>query len=346
MKHKKIFLTIAFISLAFIFAFILRDAFFKVISLIISASVQAYLLLPLIKPLEKRTPKPFAIILGFVITLVINASVIILLIPLFAGQFKTFVELLPQYIDSARTFINDKASNIPLINSIFDKFDLNTTLLQKITDGFSEFSPSVILSFAASSLLTPVLMFYILLGRDDLKTVSLFFIPQRIRTQTLLTFREINRQLRDYVTGQFIIVTIVSFIMALALAVFRFDYWLILGIIMGIFNIIPYIGPILGSIPIIFVAATQGFNRIWLALILIVAVQQIDNLFVHPYVISSSLQIHPAVVLLCVTAGSSIGSLPGMVLAIPIFIILRILVKEFYRFFTERKRKFPKLSKI
>ena len=174
----------------------------------------------------------------------------------------------------------------------------------------------------------------------------LFLMPENIRTPAFYMFKNINRQLRDYIMGEFMIILLVSALMALALALFGFEYWLILGIIMGILNIIPYIGPVLGSVPILLIAAISGWDRFWLALILIVVVQQIDNLVIQPHIIANSVKIHPVIVLVCVIAGNSIGNLIGMVLAIPVYIILRIMFKEFYKYFTERKRKFPQLTRI
>ena len=115
---------------------------------------------------------------------------------------------------------------------------------------------------------------------------------------------------------------------------------------MGIFNVIPYIGPVLGSSPIILTAITDNSDKALLAFILIIAVQQIDNLLIQPRVIGSNLSIHPAVVILCVVAGSAVSDLGGMVLAIPVYIVLRILFKEFYKIFSERKQKFPQINKI
>ena len=207
-------------------------------------------------------------------------------------------------------------------------------------------SPATIVSAISTVFLVPVIMFYMLRDREKIKKLSLFILPGEMRTPAIYMFRDINRQLRDYIFGQFVIILAVSGLTAAALGIFGFDYWLVLGLVTGIFNIIPYIGPILGSIPVLLVAATEGWNRIWLALILIILVQQIDNIIIHPRIISESVKIHPVIVLLCVVAGSNVGSFIGMVLAIPMYIVLRILFKEFYKYFSERKQKISQIGKI
>ncbi len=323
---------------------LIRNAVLEIAGLLLAASAEAYLFLPIVKPLEKRIPQTAAIILAFLLVLAVNVSAIVLVIPVFSQQIKTFAAVLPDYIESIRAFVYNYAGGIPYISEIIEKIEVKTSVFGFLDAWLTRFSPSAAISFFATSLLLPVLMFYMLKDREKIRSRCLFFLPGKLRTPVMYLFRDINRQLRDYVSGQIIITVIVSALMACTLGVFGFDYWLILGIIMGIFNIIPYVGPLLGSVPIILVASTR--NKIVLALILILAVQQIDNLIVHPFVISESVKMHPVTVLLCVVAGNSVGSFLGMVLAIPAFIILRILFKEFYKFFTERKRNFPKLVKI
>ncbi len=327
---------IALISLVLIF----KNAIFEIISILAVSSVIAYLVYPFIKHIEKRIPNSFAIFLGFLIILAIIFSFITLLVPVFKEQIKNLVEFLPQYVSK----VTNELSKIPYVKSILPSFDSVKNNFFEFEKIMSFFSPQKLISMVSSALLIPVVVFYILKERNDLKSFSLFLLPGKMKTPAIYIFRDINRQLRDYVFGEFVIILAVSFLMSFVLGVFGFDYWLILGIIMGIFNIIPYIGPIIGSIPILFTAVYQ--DKIILALILIILVQQIDNLLIHPRIISDSVKIHPVAVLLCVVAGSSIGNMLGMVLAIPFFIIFRILFREFYKYFSERKRNFCQIGKI
>lgn len=334
-KRVLILLVIVMILLAL---FLFSEPVLRIFSLVISAAIQAYLIYPLIKSLEKRMPIGFAIILGFLIILTVCFTLIMLLVPVFIGQIKNLLKYLPVYTEN----INGYISQIPYISKLINELKINESILKSTSNFLSAFSPQNIISILSSTLLVPVIVYYMLKERTKLKNVSLFLLPGKLRTPAIYIFREINRQLRDYIVGEFIIIITVSFLMALLLGIFGFQYWLILGIVMGIFNIIPYIGPIIGSIPIILFAQ----DKVVLALFLIIAVQQIDNLIIHPRIISDSVKIHPVAVLLCVVAGSSIGSILGMVLAIPAFIIIRILFKEFYKYFSERKRNFPQFSKI
>ena len=338
-KKQKLFILVIFtIFILIVFAF--RNVFLKIFSLLLLASIEAYLVFPFIKFFEKRMPRKFAIIVGFSILAVILSETVILLIPVFISQVKSFIEFLPQYITEVKVLFN----RFPFAEGIFDNLKFNEGVSNKITDLLSFLTPDALMSFISSTFLVPVIVYYILNEREKIREICLFLLPGKMRTPSIYIFKDINRQLKDYVIGELIIILAVSFLMSAVLGFFGFKYWLLLGILMGVFNVIPYIGPVLGSLPILFTAFLQ--DKIILALILILTVQQIDNLIIHPRIISNSVKIHPVIVLLCVVAGNAFGNIWGMVLAVPLFIIFRILFKEFYKYFSERKRNFLQFNKI
>ena len=340
MIKKQRLLIIIILTLTALSVWLFKDAIFKIFSLLITSSIISYLMYPFIKNIEKRAPESIGIIIGFSIIIFGIIALIMLLVPIFKEQIVTLAEVLPQYVQR----ISEQISVIPFLREILPSFSYMKEKFLNFEKVIEIFAPQKLISVFSSSLLIPVIVFYMLKERDKVKNFCLFLLPGKMRTPAIYIFRDINRQLRDYVMGEFIIIVTISCLMAFVLFVFGFDYWLILGIIMGIFNIIPYIGPVIGSLPILFTAFYQ--DKIILALILIVLIQQIDNLIIHPRIISDSVKIHPVAVLLCVVAGSSIGNILGMVLAIPLFIVLRILFKEFYKYFSERKRNFLQFGKI
>ncbi len=344
MQRKKIIYIIVIVLFAALLLWVFRNALSSIAGLLLSSFIQAYIFLPFVKSLEKRVPRPAAIILAFVLTGAVNAAVITLLVPVFAGQIKSLATLLPEYISRIEDFISIAGEKVPHIKKFTDKIDINDTAFSVFSEAVANISPGAIISFVSTSLLIPVVVYYFLKDREKIKNMCLFFVPKKMRTGIKYVFRDIDRQMRDYIVGETAIILIVSTLMAAALGIFGFEYWLILGILMGIFNVIPYIGPVLGSVPIVLVALPGGWRRIILALTIITVVQQIDNIIVQPRVISNAVKIHPVIVLVCIIAGNSIGSVTGMVLAVPFYITLRILFKEFYKIFSERKCNFQKMG--
>lgn len=344
-KKKILYFSIAATVLILVFIFF-KKALLDVVGVVLVSAILSYIVLPFVKILEKRVNKTLATALGFLILLVSLTTFFIFLVPVFFEQIKEFSAFVPEYIETLKGFVSELYLKVPFLKGVLSNIKINEGISQKTTDLINGFAPGVFITYISTYLLVPVVMFYMVRDREKIKKFSLFLLPSKMRSPLVFTFKDINRQLRDYVFGEFVVILIVSALMSVSLLMFKYDYWLILGLIMGIFNVIPYVGPIFGSIPIILTAALGGWNRILLALILIIVVQQIDNLIIQPRVISDSVKIHPVAVLLCVLAGSSIGSFFGMLLAIPVYIVLRILFQEFYRYFSERKQKNPEIIKL
>ncbi len=312
----------------------------KVAGLLVISAIEAYLFLPFVKILERKIKRTFSILICIISFLALNGAWIYFLAPVFVKQAERLLGVVPEYYGILSEKLNVFYEKIPELKSVTEEIDIVGNVTGKAGEILSKVSPSKIVSFFSTSLLVPVIMFYFLRDREKICSTLMFAVPVKLRSLISHTVKDINHQLRDYVYGEFIIVVAVSTVMASVLGLFQFDYWLILGILMGIFNIIPYIGPVLGSIPIILVASAYGLKKILLAIVLIVIVQQIDNLIIQPHIISESVKIHPVVVLVCVLIGNSVGNIFGMILAVPSFIVIRILTKELYKAFSERNCKF------
>ncbi len=351
MRKKYIIFIVAAIAVIFLLSQIFKNTVIEIVSILFSGIVQAYLFFPVVKPIEERINKKGAsIILAFLITTVINASALILFLPILTEQIKSFVMIIPNLFSDLKNFALTYLKDVPFISENLNNESIFAgvkTYFGEFFDGFlKSFSPQKIFSFFSSLLLVPAIVYYLLRDREIFKRQLLFMVPGGVRTPLVYIFKDINSQLKEYIFGEFVVVLFVSVLMGGALLLFGFEYWLILGVIMGVFNIIPYVGPVLGSIPILFFAASQGLKQVGIALVIILAVQQIDNLIVQPRIISASVKIHPLTVLLCVIAGSSLGGFFGMLIAIPAYIVLRIVFKAIYGYFAERKCKKSLFAKI
>jgi predicted PurR-regulated permease PerM len=105
---------------------------------------------------------------------------------------------------------------------------------------------------------------------------------------------------------------------------------IVLGVIAGMFEILPYIGPILGAIPAILVAlVSDPISALWTA-IAFFSIQQVENLILVPRIAGESVQLHPAVVMVVLVMGNELGGFLGMIVAVPIAAILRDMFKYAY----------------
>lgn len=132
--------------------------------------------------------------------------------------------------------------------------------------------------------------------------------------------------------GQLLVALLVGVLSALALRIVGLPYWLVVGMIAGFFNLIPMVGPFIGGIPAVLIAA--AFLTPWHILYVVVAltiVQQIDNHFVSPNVMRWAVRLHAVTVMLSLLAGAALAGFSGMLLAVPVVASVKVVAAHLWR---------------
>lgn len=306
-----------------------------------------YLLQPLVKLLHKLHVRGrSANVVAFVMLVVILSGALAYIIPQLVGQVASLINHLPDFMRQLEGFVRDFADS-----------KLATELhLDEILDqvSFDKINKSELVKFASSTIgsgantfgavaghignalvnifMAPLVLFYFMKDGHKLSAnIQRFFAPSwRGFVANLLT--KTNQTMENYFTGQFTDMLIVGILSYVGYAISGTPYALIIGMTAGVMNMVPYIGPWLGAIPAVLVAMTVSWTQVLFAVIVAIAVQQIDNNFVYPNVIGKSMEIHPLTVLvLLLTAGNMFGLL-GVILGIPVYAVvktaLRVMVDE------------------
>lgn len=175
--------------------------------------------------------------------------------------------------------------------------------------------------------LAPIIAFYLLVDLPHIGAVVRDLVPERAGTQVFHVAHRLNLTIGGYFRGQLLVATIVGTMVSIGLAILGLPFWLIVGMIAGVFNMVPLIGPWVGAVPGIAIALTTRDvgTAIWVAVIMAVA-QQIDNHFISPLVMQRTTSLHPAVVMLALLAGGSLGGFFGLLLAVPLTASLKVLI--------------------
>lgn len=138
-------------------------------------------------------------------------------------------------------------------------------------------------------------------------------------------FEDINLILSQFIRGQLLAALIVGILSSIGLSIIRLDFAILIGMTAGIANIIPYFGPIIGSFPAIIVGLLSGSPiKAFLAVIVLVAVQQIDGTLISPRIVGNSVGLHPVFVMLSIVIGGAYLGLLGMLIAVPIAAIIKM----------------------
>lgn len=175
--------------------------------------------------------------------------------------------------------------------------------------------------------LGPVIAFYLLVDVPHLRRVAESLIPDGARDDVMVVAHKLNRAIGGFFRGQLMVALIVGVLCSIGLGIIQLKFWFLIGMIAGLFNVVPLIGPWVGGIPGVTIALTTGSPLQALLVVgIMVGVQQIDNHFITPQVMQRAVQLHPAAVMLALVAGGSLFGFLGLLLAVPAAAVLKIVI--------------------
>ena len=148
-----------------------------------------------------------------------------------------------------------------------------------------------------------------------------------------------NRIFFKFISGQIIDGIIVGILVTIGMSVIGVKYAVLLGFMIGLFNIIPYFGAIVAvAISVLITLITGGVSQTLIMAIVVIILQQIDSNIINPKIIGNSLEISPLLVIFAVTVGGAYWGVLGMFLAVPVAAVLKILVEDFIKY-KDKKRE-------
>ncbi len=303
------------------------------------AGIVAYMMMPLVEYIvvKFKINRVLVILFWYILVFGTAGAVLAYLIPVTVGQIFRFVETLPAYTMQIQRFIGTLEVTY---ERIILPQNLRMIIDQQITQGelfLVETANTLIERFFGlyryliSVLITPVFAFYILKDTQQIKNgfYGLFSKQGKIKAQEVVT--DLHRVLRQFFRGQFIICVILSFIYSLSFAFIGVRYATVLGLFAGFANIVPYLGPMLGTLAPMTIASFVSWELSLAVLFLSFVIQQTGQQLLNPLIIGRRFDPHPLIVILAVLTGARFFGFFGILLAIPFTSTLRVLIRHFLR---------------
>ena len=196
-------------------------------------------------------------------------------------------------------------------------------------------------SFFSNLLFSLIFCVYFLLDGENIlrywKRVSKILLGQRINRALSVFFSDADRAFAGYIRGQVIDALIMAVLVSVSLSIIGVRYGLIIGILTGLGNLIPYVGPFVAYGSTALVCLLYGdYTRLVTALIALFVIQTLDGNVINPRLLSSSIDIHPLLVIASLLVGGAVGGVLGMLLAVPVGTLLKI---QFERLLAIREAK-------
>lgn len=301
-----------------------------ILSPFLFAALVAYIAYPLVQVFERRqVPRPMAIILVYLIFAVIVGITVSFLIPQLAAEVAEILETIPDQTEMLADGLNlwRSLDNISVPEVLQTGLDLLVGRVQHLLERLAQRIADLLVGMVSqivSLLIAPILAYYLLRDLEVIKRRSLMLIPKQYRLTVYKLCKETNRVLNGFIRGQLVNALLVGLLIAAGLALLGIKFALFIGFLAGIFNIIPYFGPVIGFIPAsLFALAKSPLTVLWV-LGLFVLVNQLEANVISPKIIGERVGLHPLAVIFAIFAGGELMGIVGMLIAVPAAAIVRI----------------------
>lgn len=301
------------------------------------AIILSFLLEPLVQRFEREgVSRTASIFICFFITALLLGMAVAALAPKdWGGMWSALRADFPRYLSSGVAFLEDLQQRMVEYAPMISEFDLPgkaQVLANDLFAGILMATPRVTLQVGSLMVIVPLFAFFFLRDGQKIMRGIIDLTPNRYFELALDLTSNINHQMAYFIRGRILEALIIGLVVGFGLSLTDIRYAPVLGIIAGITNLVPYVGPIVGMIPgilIAFVDLGLGWQFAWVVILYIVIAQVIiDNFILIPILISRVANLHPLWVILAIIMGGRLYGVIGMIIGVPIFSILRILFIE------------------
>lgn len=301
----------------------------------------SYIVFLMSKPLTNKImkgSKKQRVINSFILAILLTSLLIPLVVSLYSAD-TNFSELY-QEIPALKEVLENKFLLLKEVVEVKFGYRIKIDPVKYLIESIESFGtiilskiPEYISSILEWFLLTPLFLYFFFKESHKFNRWVLSGIPNAIFEKTYVLFSQFNLKFGEYIIAKFIEATILGSLVSLGLFLIGFPYAFVFGLFAGLTNILPYIGPIIGFIPPLFLAiVSKDVNASLLAVFLIFCISNlIDMVLVFPLLVSKIVNLHPIVVVVSIIIGSQIGGVVGMIFIIPFIAFFKILFREIYK---------------
>lgn len=335
---------------ALVAVLVLFIVFRKIFQPLLLGLLVAYLLDPAVDWFERRRrSRTFGVIVITLLLLVAVTTFVLFVVPTIGDQIERLADRLPEYQELVREqvqpFFERLEARYPeeieeiqqrTVQGLRDNLPV---VAQKFGEALSQIFSSLFhsLLFVLNLVFVPVFAFYLLVDFPKVKNGIVDLIPLPYREVVVARVSEVNDAVASFLRGQLTIALILAAINATGLLIIDVPLGLVIGLVAGLANMIPYMALIVGLAPALLLCWVE--HQSWVRLVAVLAVfggaQLLEGTFLSPRILSRSVNLHPVWVLLAIIAGGSLFGFFGMILAVPVAAAIQVFAKHWLRLYRE-----------
>jgi len=286
-------------------------------------------------------PRGWAILTSFLALVGLVVLALVVLVPILIAQLASFIGNVPTYASGAEQLLRDLLEPLSergllpgtpeefMANLGQDLLNLAQDIAQQILGGLLSFV-SLTFNLALSMFGMLFVAVYLLTNMRNIKAAYLHTIPSRYRRDARELWDAFAFSLSRYLSGLGLVAFIQGALSAIGLIILGVPYAVLLGTWVSISSIIPYLGAYLGAIPAVILALFQSPTTALLTAVLFLVIQTLEGNVLTPRIQGQTLRVPSILIFLAVIAGGEIAGLPGVIFAVPLVAVLRVLF-DFFR---------------
>ncbi len=311
----------------------------KIMIPIVASIIIAYMLTGFVKQLKHwKFPHLLAVILVFSLFMGVLLILFIWLLPLLLQQLINLFAEVPHMLSRVQAFVISLQIHHPEFFSA-DLIKRITTELTQYVTKFGQFILSFsiatignVMTFVVYLIIVPLLVFFFLKDSKQICNWFTKFLPEKHQVMNQI-WHELDRKIGDFIRGKLIEIVIVTFVSFVAFALMGINYFILLAVGVGISVIIPYVGAILITIPVVIIAFLQWGWSAHLAYLLIIytVIITLDANLLGPLIFSEKMRLHPVAIILAILIFGALWGFWGVFFAIPLATLVDVLLKRWPR---------------
>ncbi|MFA9455946.1 AI-2E family transporter [Halalkalibacter sp. AB-rgal2] len=306
------------------------SAIFKALVLPLGVSVLiAYLLHPIVEKLhEVGMSRTVAVMLLFLLMIGLFALIAMIGFPELKKQIEHFVEVVPeqvQMIEQATDEMDHQLHSLPepIQLQVENWKDQLIRLGEHIFSQVEAVFLFLVTSFFAL-IVIPFLVFYLLKDYDQIQRICWYVTPRRWRKPLQRFIKDVDQAIGGFIRGQLLVSLLVGVMSTLGLWLLGVPYPILLGVFIGALDLIPFFGPYIGAAPAVIVSFLESWQLGLFTILLLFIIQQLESNILSPVIVGKSIHLHPVLIILALLVGVEIGGFLGMLLAVPLLAIGKV----------------------
>lgn len=305
------------------------------------AGVLFYLMRPLVSfLLEKKVPRVLSILLIYVFLLSVLTAIGMAIGPLLQAQINRLIDNAPEIGKMLMEQWDYFQTNQAQFPEFVDEWIQSATVgAQAILESIGRNLGNIVgglASFLVMLVIIPFILFYMLKDGHHLSDGIVQFIPKENRKEAKDVLFDMNKALNTYVMGQVIVSVCVGIMVFIWYTIIGLEYSLILALVAMFTNLIPFVGPFIGTFPAVIVGLIESPWMMLQVIFGVIIVQQIESNLISPQVMGRALDVHPLTIILLLLVGGSLVGLFGLILAVPVYAVLKVVVRHAVRLYRLR----------